>query len=87
MNNRINGQKTEKACVGGLNSFECPQKEGLFAYTGIKFFKIQQTAESNNMAFKGILKGCCSSVVEHFLGKEEVGGSIPLNSSKQRKNE
>ncbi len=25
---------------------------------------------------------CCSSVVEHFLGKEEVGSSILLNSSK-----
>jgi hypothetical protein len=24
---------------------------------------------------------CCSSVVEHFLGKEEVGSSILLNSS------
>jgi hypothetical protein len=24
-------------------------------------------------------------VVEHFLGKEEVGGSIPLNSSKEFK--
>jgi hypothetical protein len=23
----------------------------------------------------------CSSVVEHFLGKEEVGGSIPPNGS------
>jgi hypothetical protein len=26
--------------------------------------------------------GCCSSGVEHFLGKEEVEGSIPFNSSK-----
>ena len=25
---------------------------------------------------------CCSSVVEHFLGKEEVMGSTPINSSK-----
>ncbi len=25
---------------------------------------------------------CCSSGVEHFLGKEEVEGSIPFNSSK-----
>ena len=33
MNNRINGQKTERTCVGGLNSFEGPQKEGLFVYT------------------------------------------------------
>ena len=24
----------------------------------------------------------CSSVVEHFLGKEEVKGSIPFNGSK-----
>jgi mevalonate pyrophosphate decarboxylase len=24
---------------------------------------------------------CCSSGVEHFLGKEEVEGSIPFNSS------
>jgi hypothetical protein len=24
---------------------------------------------------------CCSSAVEHFLGKEEVGSSILLNSS------
>ena len=24
---------------------------------------------------------CCSSVVEHFLGKEEVMGSTPINSS------
>ena len=23
----------------------------------------------------------CSSVVEHFLGKEEVAGSIPINGS------
>ena len=26
---------------------------------------------------------CCSSVVEHFLGKEEVTSSILVNSSKQ----
>ncbi len=25
----------------------------------------------------------CSSVVEHFLGKEEVKGSIPFNGSKR----
>ena len=25
--------------------------------------------------------GCCSSVVEHFLGKEEVMGSSPISSS------
>ena len=25
--------------------------------------------------------GCCSSVVEHFLGKEEVKGSSPFSSS------
>jgi hypothetical protein len=29
---------------------------------------------------------CCSSGVEHFLGKEEVEGSIPFNSSKVRIN-
>ena len=23
---------------------------------------------------------CCSSVVEHFIGNEEVGGPTPLNS-------
>jgi hypothetical protein len=27
------------------------------------------------------LKSRCSSVVEHFLGKEEVKGSIPSNGS------
>jgi hypothetical protein len=27
------------------------------------------------------LVGCCSSVVEHFLGKEEVMGSSPISSS------
>ena len=27
-------------------------------------------------------KSRCSSVVEHFLGKEEVSGSIPDNGSK-----
>jgi hypothetical protein len=49
---------------------------GLFVYTKVQFFKIKQTA--------GFIS-CCSSVVEHLLGKEEVGGSIPLNSSKQRR--
>jgi hypothetical protein len=40
------------------------------------------------MNFKDILISCCSSVVEHLLGKEEVGGSIPLNSSnKEKENE
>ena len=29
----------------------------------------------------GILSGSCSSAVEHFLGKEEVMGSIPIKSS------
>ena len=29
------------------------------------------------------VKGCCSSVVEHFLGKEEVTSSILVNSSKR----
>jgi hypothetical protein len=28
------------------------------------------------------MAGCCSSGVEHFLGKEEVEGSIPFNSSR-----
>ena len=28
-----------------------------------------------------LLTGCCSSVVEHFLGKEEVMGSSPISSS------
>ena len=27
---------------------------------------------------------CCSSGVEHFLGKEEVAGSSPINSSKYK---
>ncbi len=49
---------------------------GLFVYTKVQFFKIKQTAD---------LISCCSSVVEHLLGKEEVGGSIPLNSSKRIK--
>jgi hypothetical protein len=43
-------------------------------HTKSKFFKIKRAAE---------FTGCCSSVVEHLLGKEEVGGSIPLNSSKK----
>lgn len=30
--------------------------------------------------------GCCSSVVEHFLGKEEVTGSSPVSSSTQQFN-
>jgi len=47
---------------------------GLFVYTKVQFFKLKQTAD---------LISCCSSVVEHLLGKEEVGGSIPLNSSKK----
>ena len=29
--------------------------------------------------------GCCSSVVEHFLGKEEVMGSSPISSSTSRR--
>jgi hypothetical protein len=29
-------------------------------------------------------KSHCSSVVEHFLGKEEVAGSIPANGSEGR---
>jgi hypothetical protein len=29
-------------------------------------------------------KSCCSSVVEHFLGKEEVVSSILINSSKEQ---
>jgi len=49
---------------------------GLFVYTKVQFFKIKQTAD---------LTSCCSSVVEHLLGKEEVGGSIPLNSSTRLK--
>ena len=37
-----------------------------------------------NAALKKILKFCCcSSGVEHFLGKEEVRGSNPLNSSER----
>ena len=28
-----------------------------------------------------MVKCCCSSVVEHFLGKEEVMGSSPISSS------
>ena len=32
-------------------------------------------------------KSRCSSVVEHFLGKEEVKGSIPFNGSKKFKTE
>ena len=60
-----------------------PKNEGLFVYTKVKFFKIKHATEVkyNLMLY---LLSCCSSVVEHFLGKEEVGGSIPLNSSKKR---
>jgi hypothetical protein len=29
----------------------------------------------------------CSSGVEHFLGKEEVVGSIPINGSKKKNNQ
>ncbi len=29
---------------------------------------------------------CCSSVVEHFLGKEEVTSSSLVNSSKMKRN-
>jgi hypothetical protein len=37
---------------------------------------------SLNNGMKGFERiSCCSSVVEHFLGKEEVGSSILLNSS------
>ncbi len=32
-----------------------------------------------------VLKGSCSSGVEHFLGKEEVMGSNPIKSSIRRK--
>ena len=31
---------------------------------------------------KNNIKRLCSSVVEHFLGKEEVAGSIPATGSK-----
>jgi hypothetical protein len=30
-----------------------------------------------------VFKSCCSSGVEHFLGKEEVVSSILINSSKE----
>ena len=33
----------------------------------------------------GFINCCCSSVVEHFLGKEEVTSSILVNSSKERR--
>ena len=82
MNNRINGQKTGKTCVCGPKPFESPQKRGTFRVYKNKFFKIKQTADKNILVY---FTSCCSSVVEHLLGKEEVGGSIPLNSSKRIK--
>ena len=32
----------------------------------------------------GFINCCCSSVVEHFLGKEEVVSSSLINSSKHK---
>jgi hypothetical protein len=59
----------------GRIGFECPQNEGLFVYLNIQFFK------SKKLMRERLSKSCCSSVVEHLLGKEEVGSSILLNSS------
>ena len=39
------------------------------------------TAASFGALWSRITEGCCSSVVEHFLGKEEVTGSSPVSSS------
>ena len=38
-------------------------------------------AEGRGFESRFPLKCCCSSVVEHFLGKEEVTGPTPVNSS------
>ena len=38
-------------------------------------------APSMLAAREGLFRRCCSSAVEHFLGKEEVMGSIPISSS------
>ena len=42
-------------------------------------------APSARLAPRGeLFRRCCSSEVEHFLGKEEVMGSIPISSSSPR---
>jgi hypothetical protein len=67
-------QGIEKLVYHGWQALEVPKKEGLFACRYVCSFK--------KLVIRLREKSCCSSVVEHFLGKEEVGSSILLNSSK-----
>ncbi len=57
--------------------------EGTFGMWGRTFFVKKRNFEQVFLPSEGGLDqiSCCSSVVEHFLGKEEVGSSILLNSS------
>ena len=44
--------------------------------------KSLQSQKNNYFCLAFSTKCCCSSVVEHFLGKEEVTSSSLVNSSK-----
>lgn len=47
----------------------------------IRHFKLDLTNKTEyNMIVLAQNAGCCSSVAEHFIGNEEVGGPTPLNS-------
>jgi hypothetical protein len=65
-----------KACVSRLAGIlDVPKRRD--------FSHVKEFSSLNMMKLNRIKnKSCCSSVVEHFLGKEEVGSSILLNSSK-----
>ena len=68
--------KSGSSSVGRAIAFQAIGREfepRLPLHLGIRNWVLVSNAQS--------LRCCCSSGVEHFLGKEEVEGSIPFNSS------